>query len=159
MKASSALPRYLIMAALALPAAGCNGCTVIVQVSIQMPNLDGLGEELLNAMYLDFFGPEAVTSMVGTAASPVGGPLNVLATEAAWRSWCESAFEGRFDTCNAADVASAVGIAAGSGPFGALTTTRVLAVEKSPHWTQQQPVHLRSLFRSTAPRRNSFSLE
>jgi hypothetical protein len=142
---SWAVLRCLIMVPLALSITGCGGCHG--RGTLEMPDWEDLANEVANESYLQFLGPAAVTSAVGSATPPGGGPLNAVAMELAWRSL----FDERTTQCDPVDVASAVGAATAPNPVVALLTLNALVGEDTPRAIVPNPIRLRSLFEQMQP--------
>jgi len=144
-----ACTRPLLLAALALPVAGCGGCQG--QVTVEWPDPDDeANREWCGQIYLMFQGPGVVASAVGAAAAPNGwGGLSALGTEMARRKLAEREFD---EPDNLAAIAGAVGAGAPPGGRGGLSVLGTIAIRGDrvehlgKHW------HLPSLFEAQANR-------
>jgi hypothetical protein len=145
MKSGHGFTRYLLMAVLALPAAGCGGCTV----TDETPDWEDWGQEFRNQLYLQWLGPAALTSAVGAAAPPgrMGG-LNAIAMELAWRSCLQPPAEVSAD---AASVASVVGAAAPAGACGGLPAASALLSRDAQREALVKRLRAPSLFEVRQP--------
>lgn len=145
MKPALASARYLLFAVLALPTAGCGGCTGIVET----PDWDDWAQESGKQLCLQSFGPAILTSALGAAAPPGGaGGLNAIGTELAWRSCFEQQAK---PLCDPAVIASAVGAAAPPGGCGGLTAVSALVGQDAHREAIGKPLHLPSLFEVQQP--------
>ncbi len=145
MRSALAFARYPLLAVLALPAAGCGGCTFISET----PDWEDVAQEFQEQLALQVIGPIVLTSGVGAAAPPGGGSgLSAIEMELAWRSRLGQQAE---PPCDPAAAASAVGAAAAPGACGGLSAVGALVGRGAQCGALRKPLRLPSLFEVQQP--------
>ena len=139
--------RFLLLATLALPAIGCDGCHFTPSEPVSKAAL----RELVGQLLMESEGPVIIASALGAAAPPGGmSGMSALSTEIAWRESCRKLVD---HDDNVASAASVVGTAAAPGGWGGLNTLVALVARVDQSERVAKSWHMPSLFELTDPNR------